>query len=129
LGQLQQQAAGESPIFQRTAASLGQATVGQAQLRQLAVQRQQEELERQQRAEEAFIQQRTREIQAQVVQQFRITIDQTGDTVGRQIAAQILPILVAENQKARVELEKQLRDALSGIRAGTRATFGVAKQP
>ena len=70
-----------------------------------------------------------RAIQAQVNQAIQVDISQNPESLATQIARTILPQLVELNQRTVASLEKQIRDLLGNLRAGTRATFGIAKQP
>jgi chemotaxis regulatin CheY-phosphate phosphatase CheZ len=74
-------------------------------------------------AEDRFVQQQERQIQARVDQQIQITIAQDPNSVAGQIAKQLLPQLQLANARTVEALQKQVAEALTSLRAGPRASI------
>lgn len=111
--QFTQQRAQASPIFQ--------------EILRLRPQRPEDLIQRDIDALEQRAREGERAVQAQVNQAIQVDISQNPESLATQIARTLLPQLVELNQKTVESLQKQLADALGNIRAGSRATFGIAK--
>jgi len=123
------QQAQQSPIFQEINQLAGGPSLGRAEFQRQQLAQQQALVEQRLAAEEQFVQQRERQIQAQVNQAIQVTIMQSPESLASQIARTILPELLALNAKTVAALQKQIQDALQNLRSGNRATFGIARPP
>jgi len=123
------QQAQQSPIFQEINQLAGGPSLGRAEFQRQQLAQQQALVEQRLQAEEAFVAQRERQIQAQVNQAIQITIAQSPESLASQIARAVLPELLALQQKTVASFQKQIQDALQNLRSGSRASFGIVRQP